>query len=193
MARAGMTTLISSLRQKTNAGTADYTLGAITFWSDAQLQAELDKQQQTWRYVRLNSSPVLVSGTYEYYDYLVPLELTGELEENAADSGWCVRDSAGGSISSSGYSVNYQAKKVTFTANQQGSVYYLDARSYNVNAAAAEVWRMKASIAATNVDWKSDNHQVSSSQEYEHCIRMAEFYDAEAGSRYGRFMRADEV
>ena len=107
-------------------------------------------------------------------------------------SGWCVRDSAGGSVSAANYSVNYQAKKVTFSADTQGSALYLDARSYNVNAAAADIWRQKASIAAVNVDWKSDNHQVSASQEAANCLRMADYYDQQAGSRYGRFVRADE-
>lgn len=192
-ARAGMATLISDLRQKSNAGTADYTLAGVAYWTDTQLQTELDKQQQQWFHERLDSQPVLIDGTYTYYDYCVPDYMLGGLEENAAASGWCVRDSAGGSVNASSYSVNYQARRVTFSANQQGSVYYLDARTYNVNAAAAAVWRMKASAVASNVDWQSDNHRVSSSQEAANCLRMADYYDQQAGARVGRFVRSDEV
>jgi len=192
-ARAGMATLISNLRQKTNAGSADATINGVTYWTDDQLQAQLDRQQQTWHYVRLNADPVLTNSLYEWYDYLVPPEVMGELEENAADSGWCVRDSAGGSVSASNYSVNYPARRITFSANTHGSILYLDARSYNVNAAAAEMWRMKASIASTKVDWQSDNHRVSSSQESANYLRMADYYESLSGSRTGRFVRTDEV
>lgn len=192
-ARAGMTTLISDLRQKANAGTADYTLAGTPYWTETQLQTELDKQQRQWYHERLDSQPVLTNSAYAYYDYCVPEYMMGGLEENAADSGWCVRDSAGGSVNPSNYSVNYQARRVTFTANQAGSVYYLDARTYNVNAAAAAVWRMKASAVASGVDWQSDNMRVSGSQEYANCLRMADYYDAQAGSRVGRFVRSDEV
>lgn len=191
-ARAGMTTLISDLRQKTNAGTADYTLAGTSYWTDTQLQTELDKQQQQWYHERLDSQPVLTNSAYAYYDYCVPEYMAGGLEENAADSGWCVRDSAGGSVNASNYSVNYQARRVTFTQNQAGSVYYLDARTYNVNAAAAAVWRMKASAVASNVSWASDNMRVDGAQEYEHCIKMAEQFDAQSGARTGRFVRTDE-
>lgn len=192
-ARTGMATIISDLRQKTNAGTADYTLGATTFWQDSQLQAELDKTQQTWRSVPLNKVPTLVNGTYEYYDYFVPAEMTGELEENAVDSGWAVKDSTGGTVSAANYAVNYQAKRITFSANTQGSALYLDARTYNTNKAAANVWRMKASAVSANVDWQSDNHRVSASQESANCLRMASYFDELAGSSTGRFVRVDEV
>lgn len=192
-ARDGMTTLIQQLRSATNTTPDDYTLAGDAHWTDVQLQDALDRQSQLWRSVRLNTAPTKVGGAYEYYDYVVPVEMAGSFEEYAADSGWCVRDSAGGSISASNYSVNYPARRITFSANTHGSILYLDARSYNVNAAAAEMWRRKASIAANKVSWSSDNHKVEASQEYAQCIRMSEYYEAQSGSRAGRFVRTDEV
>ena len=40
--RSTMTDLVNELREMTSAGTADYTLGTITYWSDDDLQGDLD-------------------------------------------------------------------------------------------------------------------------------------------------------
>jgi hypothetical protein len=41
-----MTELIATLRGLTNAGTADYTIGTVNFWSDDELQRVLDRHRR---------------------------------------------------------------------------------------------------------------------------------------------------
>jgi hypothetical protein len=62
-----------------------------------------------------------------------------------------------------------------------------------LNEAAATVWRQKAATVASRVDWHSDNHNISASQEYEHCLKMAEHYNTLSGPMVGEFMRMDEI
>jgi len=40
MARTGMTTLIDTLRGYTDAGSSDYTVGTLTYWSDNEMREE---------------------------------------------------------------------------------------------------------------------------------------------------------
>ena len=192
MPRSGLSTLIATLRQLTNAGTAEATLGSITYFTDDHLQAELDRTQRTWRRIPLHSVPVLVNGAYEYYDYRIPSELGASIESAAADSGWAVKDGTGTTQGTASYTVNYDARNVTFTADQHGAAYYLDCRTYDLNRAAAAVWRSKAGFCASNVDWQSDNHRLSAAQEHEHCLRMVAHFESLAGAQHGRFVRTDE-
>jgi hypothetical protein len=193
MARTGMTTLIGQLRQLTNAGTADATINTTTYYSDDHLQTELDRTQRTYRRIALRSVPTLTNGAYEYYDYLIPIEIGYAFEEAATDSGWAVKDGTGATLGTALYAVNYTARKLTFSADQHGSIHYLDARSYDLNRAAAAVWRHKAGFASANVNWQSDNHRIEAAQELQHCLRMADTFDALAGARSARFERDDEA
>jgi hypothetical protein len=193
MPRTGLSTLIATLRQLTHAGTADVTLNAITYFTDDHLQTELDRTQRTWRRVPLQSAPVLVNGGYEYYDYQFPAELGSSFESAATDSGWAVKDGTGATQGTASYTTNYAARNVTFSTDQHGAAYYLDCRTYDLNYAAAAVWRQKAGFCASNVDWQSDNHHISAAQEYEHCLRMVAHFESLAGATQGRFVRADET
>ena len=62
------------------------------------------------------------------------------------------------------YTADYNTGVITFTADTEGTAYMLTARSYDVNAAAAEVWRNKAANAAKYFDFSTDNHSVKKSQ-----------------------------
>jgi hypothetical protein len=188
-----MTTLIATLRQLTNAGTAEATLGSTTYFSNDHLQAELDRTQRIWRRVPLESIPVLVNGAYEYYDYRIPSEIGTALEAAATDSGWALKDGIGTTQGTALYAVNHDARNITFNADQHGATYYLDCRTYDLNHAAAAVWRQKAGFVSANVDWQSDNHRINAAQEYEHCLRMVAHFEVLAGAQQGRFVRADET
>lgn len=176
-ARAGMATLIGQLRAATNVGTADYSIAGSAYWSDEQLQAELDRVGEQWRDVQLYPVQQLTGGgSAAYYDYEFPPVLGKWFEEAGANSGFAVKDGVGGSVDASGYTVNYQARKVTFSANQAGSVRLLDIRSYRFNAAAAQVWRWKAGNVSNRFDWSSDNMSVKRSQAYKSAMEMARYF-----------------
>ena len=134
-ARAGMSNLIKALRAATAVGTSDYTINSVSYWTDDQLQEMLDRYQEQHVHINLTPKP-MYTGDWEYYDYLIPQGRN--FEESGTDSGWAVRNSAGGTVT--GYTVNYPARKITFTADQAGKAYYLDCRTYNLQLAAADVW-----------------------------------------------------
>jgi len=193
-AREGMTNLISHLRGLTHAGTADMTLGAVTYWSDDQLQARLDQTRRTFHFEQLESLPVHNGGAYEVYDYQIPARMGRHFEQAGVDSGWAVKDSTGATIGTALYTFNAEARIISFgTVNQHGSVYYLDARGYDMNRAAAGVWREKAGYYASQVDFKSDNHDVKASQRWQHAVQMTEYFEGQAGAYVGRMVRMDEV
>ena len=192
MARVGMADLIQQLRVATNAGSDDTTVAGKTYWSDDHLQSELDRYQTYYRAVALEALPVNNSGTLQYFDYLIPERIGKYIEQNATGSGWAVKDSVGNSIGTALYTVNYDARRVTFASTTGGSALYLDARAYALNRAAANVWRRKAAMVAQQIDWSADNHDIKASQEYANCMEMAAFYESQGGIQVGWLTRQDE-
>jgi hypothetical protein len=188
-ARTGMTNLITQLRALTSAGTADYTLGSETYWSDNHLQDRLDMARVDLNRVPLTPDPEYGGGTPYYHDYYAPV---GYLEE--ADSGtavWSVEDSDGDEAGTANYTVDYLRGLIRFSADQSGTAYYLRARSYNLNRAAALVWRVKAAHYAERFDISTDNHSLSRSQLVKQCIDMARAYETQAGMIFSKMVRRD--
>lgn len=192
MARAGMSNLISQLRAMCSAGSADTTLAGVTYWTDDQLQTELDATQVYRTGVALVPVEIFESGTWRWYDYLIPDTVGAAIEEAGTGSPFKIKDSTGATVSASGYSVNYRARRITFTADQQNQPRYLDVAYYNLNLAAASVWNQKAAFVAANFDFETDNQNLKSSQEYRQCKDMAKYYRGKAGVKVGRFVRSDE-
>ena len=172
-AREGMVELISRVRQDAHAGTADHTVGGVVYWSDDQLQDLLDRTRETHKRVPLYSEPEYVDGANVYLEYPLP-DAMEWIERQGTDSGWALRDGDGSAIGTATYSVNYGARMVTFDADTNNDIYYLDARTYDMYSVVADVWDSKAGFYESNVDWSSDNHRVSNSQKWSHAKAMAE-------------------
>jgi len=194
-ARAGMANLILRLRGLTNTTSSDYTLGATTYWSDDQLQDILDATRKDWRGVPLEAMPELgTTGSYEYYDYRIPVEIGRDFEEAGASSIFAVKETGGAIVSSGTYTVNYRAGILRFTVDQDAAFYTIDVRTFSLNSAAREVWEQKAGHCVANVTWKSDNHAVNASEEYDHCMAMAErFRKLGSGWQVVTIVRSDEI
>lgn len=190
MARTGMANPILHLRQMTNAGTADYTVAGTSYWSDDHLQATLDRYRVEYRNLLLVAIPEYYASSYYYLDYDFS-ECKGDVEENAAGSGWALRDSNGNNVSSSSYSVNYQAKVITFNTNTQNAYYLLSCRCYNMELAAADIWDQRASFEQLGVEWESDNMRVSGV--LQGARDMAKHYRAIARPWSARWLRSDEA
>lgn len=171
MARDGMAELISYVRQESHAGTADHTIGGVTYWSDNQIQERLDRTQVTHKRVSLHAEPSYIDGAYDYREYHLPEQFEW-VERNETDSGWALRDGDGVSVGTADYSVNYDARVITFDADTDNEIYYLDARTYDVYSAIADVWQAKVGFYESSVDWSSDNHRVSNNQKWEHAKAM---------------------
>lgn len=193
-ARDGMSTLISDLRTRIAAGTADYSIAGTAYWTDEQLQEVLDEHRTDYRQVELRPVAEYVSNDHLYHDYLIPQSLGRFFEQASGGTAvWRVYDETGATQGTANYTVNYRAGIIRFTADQNGETRYLDVRTFAMEMVAADVWRRKAAHAAGAVDWATDNHKVSGSQEMQHCLEMAAYYESQSGMQVVKMHRSDVI
>jgi hypothetical protein len=191
MARTGMANLILQIRRRCNVATDSYTLGGTAYFSDDQIEEILDRHRESVRQYPLDVDPVYVDGAHQYLDYSFG-SIRGEIEQSATGSGFAIRTSGGVAVTT-GFSVNYQAKVVSFTADQANAAYYLDCRAYDANLATADVWGMIASFERQAVDWSSDNHSIKSSQALQNALMQEKHYRRLAGGRLVEQYRVDTL
>lgn len=177
-ARAGMAELITELRGMAEAGTADYVVGAGTYWDDTQLQNILDLHRHDLAFEQLEMYPVQVAaGSLSYQDYRS--QYTFFEATTGGTAIFYLQDSTGATIGTTNYTPDYRRGQFQFSTDQRGSVYYLTGRSYDLNASAADIWRRKAAhYAPTSFDFSTDNHSVSRSQVYAHCLEMSNYFES---------------
>ena len=73
-ARTGMADLIQQLRAAADVGTADYTAGTVTYWSDDHLEDALDRHRISLYQAPLEPWPTLgTANVYEYFEYRASL------------------------------------------------------------------------------------------------------------------------
>lgn len=181
MARATMAEIITEVRRLANAGTADSTVGTVTYWSDDQLQAVIDAHVRDVKRMPIFSTPAYIDGAYVYTEYHIPLSTSDwRIEREGSGGGFALRDSDGATAPS--YTVNFSAHRITFDADTGADTFYLDCRAYDIWLAIAEIYEAKAGMVAGGVDWSSDNHNIKSSQEYQHYMAMADKYRKMSGA-----------
>lgn len=169
--RDGMASIIADLRGMTNAGTADYSIGAVTYWTDTHIQNAADRHAED--FFRIDVSPQLEysGGAITYLRYYLPVE--GDYESGTA---FLVENGAGSAIGTALYTLDPLRRVVTFAADTDGEVYYFTGRRIDMNAAASDIWQIKASYYANKFDFSTDNHSVKYSQVAAQCLKMAEKY-----------------
>lgn len=184
--RDGMANLILRLRSMVDAGTADYTVNSVAYWTNEQLQDRLDMVRCDLHGVPLQSVVETGSGgTAQYFVYYAP---KGNLEESTAPGGtiiWRVVDGLGSVLGTALYNVEYIPGVIRFTSDTLGTRLYLWARSYNLEAAAAEVWRSKAAHVASAYNWASDNQKFDRAVLMKNYLGMADYWDAKGGVSNG--------
>lgn len=200
--RAGMVNLISQLRGFTQAGEGDYTVKGVSYWTDEQLQAVLDRHHRDIFNWPLNGEPELYAGDTVYKDYYLPGKFFEE--STSGETAWRIHDGSGVTITDS-HTIDYNMGHIRFAADRSNdSSVYIRCRAYNLYAAAAEIWRTKAahvtqaSYSSNIVEWSSDNHTVkrnSAQQSQTTYMSMARDYDRMAielgGGRNARKVRSD--
>lgn len=182
MARTGMSALLTEFRGLAEAGSAEYSVAGTSYWSDDQLQDVLDIHRRDVIFEPLQMYPVQIAGgSVGYYDYRSSY---GYYEATTGGTAILyLQDSTGETIGSSNYTTDARRGQFQFSANQIGTVYYLTGRSYDLNAAAADIWRRKAAhYAPTSFDFSTDNHSIHRSQIYQHCKEMADYFDGNSAS-----------
>jgi hypothetical protein len=181
-ARTGMASIITELRGLCEAGTADYTVTSSTFWSDDQLQDILDIHRNDIIFEPLTAYPNVVSaGTNSWFDYRSSYNY---YEATTGGTAIFYLQNAQGSIQGTSlYTADYRRGQFIFAADQRGTTYYLTGRSYDLDAAAADVWRRKAAhVAPTAFNFSTDNHSVSREAVYQHSLQMAEYFESKGSN-----------
>lgn len=186
MARTGMSDLITELRGMCDAGTADFAIGTISYWSDDHLQGVLDLRRTDINHEYIEpTSTVNSSNVVEYKEFYTPYR---NLESGSL---LYIQDANGAVVGTADYSVDYSNGHITFTNTTAGSILHLTARSYDLNMAAADVWKRKAANAAKMFDFSTDNHSVKRGQFMAACMSMAATFESRAGIQTGDMIRTD--
>lgn len=170
-ARTGMTEIIKDLRALTNAGTADYSIAGAAYWSDDQLQDILDTNREDLYFIDTHAIPRIgVGGTPLYYRY--------ELKHKTIESGtaFSLQDPAGSAVGTANYALDSKRGFVMFSTDQRGTSYFANYATYDIYAAAADVWETKAANYADQFTFSTDNHSVQLGQLITQAQKMAEKY-----------------
>lgn len=181
MARTGMASLITELRGMTNTANDDYTVGGVSYWSADQLQQVLDRHRmEVVREALHHLDEYGAGGTANITRYY---SRYGNYEQTTGGSAvFVVQDSTSNTVGTASYSVDYTRGEVIFAANTGGSAYYLTGRTYDLNAAAADVWERKAAqVAMAAYSWSSDNMRVDKSGIRKEALEMARYYRSLSG------------
>jgi hypothetical protein len=190
MARSTLAEPIARVRDLAAAGTADYSDDAIQSVLDRNRLDFADDQLVSLREYDAGGTPVY----YVYQAHYRNLEAT-----DGGTAVLYVRDSSGARVGTASYSVFTEAGRVTFVSNTDGTAYYLTGRSYDVYAAAAEVWRMKAADVAGRFDFTADGASFKASQLIEQYNKMADqcsslaSFGAGAGGLRSSMMYRDDL
>jgi hypothetical protein len=189
MARTGMTNLIGELRALAVAGTADYTLGTVNYWSDDQLQTVLDRHQLTVVREELHPVEQYEGGTLVYKEHRSQY---GNYEATSGGTAiFEVENATGSTYGTALWSMDYARGVLTFAASTGGSSVFINGYSYDVYRAAADVWRQKAGHHAGAVDFKTDNMSINRSDLMKQDLQMATYYEGMGRVKKMSFERDD--
>lgn len=178
--RAGMANLVKRTRALADAGTAEYTVGEDCYWADVHIQNILDSNRSliidsplTWRPQSIGGSTVT---------YQIAQAGYRDFEEAASGTArWIVRDATGAEIGTANYTADYRSGQLNFTADQGGTAYYLTAYTYDVYAAAADLWGERLAHFADWYRFAADNQEFDRGQAFEHACKMEELLRGKAG------------
>lgn len=182
-ARAGMATLISRWRRMVS------DTGTVV-WTDDQAQQLIDSYRTDIWTEELTAVPQLVSGTTVYKTYLSNYE---NLEDGGLGGTAVFRmhDANGSVVGTSNFTADYQRGVFSFSSDQLGSVRYIDARSYDLNMAAADGWRELMGAKASLYRFTADGASYDRQQWFDHCKEMALFYDGLSKPTFTTLERVD--
>lgn len=184
--RAGMQTIVDTLRLMTDAAPDEFTLAGQRYWTDAHLQTVLDRH--VTEFYREEAIPV------EQYDgatstvykvYWLPFQ---NIESG---TNWELEDSTGATAGTALYTLDNLAGKITFASDTSGTAYYGSGRYYDINLAAADIWRQKAANSAKTFNFSTDNHRVDRGAVFRQYMEMAAYYSSLSGAGSGKIGRDD--
>lgn len=176
--RTGTQQLITTVRGYANAGDSEWTIttdgGISTYWDDIQIQQVLDRHKIEYIHAQLEPIVTWSAGVQVWLNYK-----TGVEDVESGTAVFKIEDTAG---TVTGWTMDYARGIATFATDQAGKSYWWSGFAYDLNAAAADIWRLKASHAAELVDWSTDGHNVKRSQQVKACLDMASFYQSRSST-----------
>lgn len=190
-ARTGMAVPISELRQLTQSGTDEYTLGTEVYWSDNHLEDVLDSHKVQVVMVRMAKKPRYDGGTFEYFRYQMPPIIQMVEGSEAGTPVFEVRTSAGTLIGGTEYTFEERSNEIVFSSDRGGTDYYFTGFVYNMNRAAADVWNRKAASVYTAINFSADGARFDREKLHAHCIQMAGYFEGLEGMQSSEFVRTD--
>lgn len=189
MARSGMQTLIDTVRGFANAAPDEWTVttdsSLVEYWSDEEIQRVLDRHKTEYIHEPLEPVETYASGQLVVLRYRTGVHnLEGGTEFKVEDVSGTVTPA----------SIDYARGIVTFATDQAGKSYWWNGFAYDLYAAAADIWRMKASHVAGLVDFSTDGHSVKRSQQAQQYLNMAQYFQSRStseGVQTARIVRGD--
>ena len=167
--RTGMSDLVQTVRELSNAGTSEMTVGTVVYFSDDHIQASLDNHRRDFQFEPMEVYPEQVAGSIVYKEFHT-------YENTEAGTLFYLQYAGGTVVGTALYSVDNVRGVVTFTNDTVGTAFMASGRTYDVNSAASDIWKRKAANVANQVDWSSDNHSVKNSQVYQFYMKQAEYF-----------------
>jgi hypothetical protein len=174
----------------TDAGTADYTIAGFGYWTDDHLLTILDRYRiDVYREQLLPIERYAGGGTIAYY---VHKSEYGNFEQTTGGTAiFWLETSDGTDVGTASYSMDYYNGIATFSADTSGTTYYLTGRSYDINKAAADVWRQKAAHYAGMFSFSTDNHRVDKGALIKNAMQMAQTYESYSAPTVSVMYRGD--
>lgn len=190
MARAGMQRLIDTVRGYANAAPDEWTVSTDTsytaYWSDEEIERVLDRHKVEYIHAPMEAVQSYASGAIVYLQFRAGVP---DIESGTAV--FKIEDTSG---TVSGYTADYARGIVTFSTDQSGKSFYWSGFAYDLYAAAADIWRMKASHVAGLVDFSTDGHSVKRSQQAQQYLNMSQYFQSRStseGVQTSRIVRDD--
>ena len=168
--RTSMDTLVNHLRSLTNAAVSE-TFHGIVYWTDEQLETNLDAHSILMRQIPLRADRVTVSSATDVTHQIFTIPPSHWVESNTIE----VRN-GNGVLTTTAYTLNVDRVSITFSAAPTDTQWYITARFHDMWQAAAAVWEQKASHRHDFIAWRTGQHRADRRQEYDHCMRMAALF-----------------
>lgn len=175
VARTGMANLIAAVRAKTNVGTADYTVNAVDYFSDDQIQALLDKSRELVYQEALRVEDEYKDATTATHGYYWRW---ADVEEAGTGGAFILTDGQSAIIDAADYTVDYERQRIQFDDDTFDDPAYVTYYTYDVNRAIADVWSQIAGFEALAFDVGTDGHDLKRSQKKKGAMDQEAFWRA---------------
>lgn len=189
--REGMLSHVEELRRMTDTVAASSDGDLSNVWTDEALQTALDVTSVIVRPVVTRSSPTQYMVQLRVDDFVVELPSFGSSRFDLRNT-WNV-PIIYDPLHMDSYTVDPYLGLITFNRDREYDGFALLAVGYSLNKAAANIWFMKAGRYSSLVDFKTDNHTISQSQLYTHCMEMYHLYSGKSGLKNSAIVRIDRA